>query len=182
MLLCLLQTRIFSLELFLVSSRGSSGVMISRNLKNVLVVSVGFLFLFTAYGGLQNLQVSRTPRRASEGQNSARPPARSGGTELGRLLLRSLRCAAEARFDVCVVLYLTRLSSLRSALARFSTSRSQQPSAEQIFVHLAFPFPDRGETGGSRPPRHKESFFAFFSQKRVRFGSLTCTKGQAESV
>lgn len=33
--------------------------MISRNLKNVLVVSVGFLFLFTAYGGLQNLQVSK---------------------------------------------------------------------------------------------------------------------------
>ncbi|XP_070843766.1 protein unc-93 homolog A [Chaetodon trifascialis] len=32
--------------------------MISRNLKNVLVVSVGFLFLFTAYGGLQNLQSS----------------------------------------------------------------------------------------------------------------------------
>lgn len=31
--------------------------MISRNLKNVLVVSVGFLLLFTAYGGLQNLQV-----------------------------------------------------------------------------------------------------------------------------
>ncbi|XP_041815347.1 protein unc-93 homolog A [Chelmon rostratus] len=32
--------------------------MISRNFKNVLVVSVGFLFLFTAYGGLQNLQSS----------------------------------------------------------------------------------------------------------------------------
>lgn len=31
--------------------------MISRNFKNVLVVSVGFLFLFTAYGGLQSLQV-----------------------------------------------------------------------------------------------------------------------------
>uniref|UniRef100_H3DP89 Protein unc-93 homolog A n=1 Tax=Tetraodon nigroviridis TaxID=99883 RepID=H3DP89_TETNG len=32
--------------------------MISRNLKNVLVVSVGFLSLFTAFGGLQNLQSS----------------------------------------------------------------------------------------------------------------------------
>lgn len=31
--------------------------MISRNFKNVLVVSVGFLSLFTAYGGLQSLQV-----------------------------------------------------------------------------------------------------------------------------
>ncbi|KAF3850197.1 hypothetical protein F7725_019916 [Dissostichus mawsoni] len=30
--------------------------MISRNFKNVLVVSVGFLSLFTAYGGLQSLQ------------------------------------------------------------------------------------------------------------------------------
>lgn len=33
--------------------------MLSRNLKNVLVVSVGFLFLFMAAGGLQNLQVSK---------------------------------------------------------------------------------------------------------------------------
>ncbi|XP_026174996.1 protein unc-93 homolog A [Mastacembelus armatus] len=32
--------------------------MISRNLKNVLVVSIGFLSLFTAYGGLQSLQSS----------------------------------------------------------------------------------------------------------------------------
>ncbi|XP_070782346.1 protein unc-93 homolog A [Enoplosus armatus] len=32
--------------------------MISRNFKNVLVVSVGFLCLFTAYGGLQSLQSS----------------------------------------------------------------------------------------------------------------------------
>ncbi|GAA6084369.1 protein unc-93 homolog A isoform X1 [Tachysurus ichikawai] len=32
--------------------------MISRNTKNVLVVSFGFLFLFTAYGGLQSLQSS----------------------------------------------------------------------------------------------------------------------------
>ncbi|XP_029352746.1 protein unc-93 homolog A [Echeneis naucrates] len=32
--------------------------MISRNFKNVLVVSIGFLFLFTAYGGLQSLQSS----------------------------------------------------------------------------------------------------------------------------
>ncbi|XP_039980611.1 protein unc-93 homolog A [Xiphias gladius] len=32
--------------------------MISRNFKNVLVVSVGFLSLFTAYGGLQSLQSS----------------------------------------------------------------------------------------------------------------------------
>ncbi|CAN9507506.1 unnamed protein product [Ophioblennius macclurei] len=32
--------------------------MISRNFKNVLVISVGFLFLFTAYGGLQSLQSS----------------------------------------------------------------------------------------------------------------------------
>lgn len=31
--------------------------MISRNSKNVLVVSLGFLSLFTAYGGLQSLQV-----------------------------------------------------------------------------------------------------------------------------
>ena len=31
--------------------------MISRNFKNVLVVSIGFLSLFTAYGGLQSLQV-----------------------------------------------------------------------------------------------------------------------------
>lgn len=33
--------------------------MINRNLKNTLVISVGFLFLFTASGGLQNLQVRR---------------------------------------------------------------------------------------------------------------------------
>ncbi|XP_042359928.1 protein unc-93 homolog A [Plectropomus leopardus] len=32
--------------------------MISRNFKNILVVSVGFLSLFTAYGGLQSLQSS----------------------------------------------------------------------------------------------------------------------------
>ncbi|KAM9798243.1 protein unc-93 homolog A [Neosynchiropus ocellatus] len=32
--------------------------MIGRNLKNVLVVSLGFLFLFTAFGGLQSLQSS----------------------------------------------------------------------------------------------------------------------------
>ncbi|XP_069575186.1 protein unc-93 homolog A [Brachyistius frenatus] len=32
--------------------------MISRNFKNVLVVSFGFLLLFTAYGGLQSLQSS----------------------------------------------------------------------------------------------------------------------------
>ncbi|CAL8318219.1 unnamed protein product [Merluccius merluccius] len=32
--------------------------MINRNLKNVLVVSIGFLSLFTAYGGLQSLQSS----------------------------------------------------------------------------------------------------------------------------
>lgn len=31
--------------------------MISRNFKNILVVSIGFLSLFTAYGGLQSLQV-----------------------------------------------------------------------------------------------------------------------------
>ena len=34
--------------------------MIRRNLKNVLVVSFGFLSLFTAYEGLQSLQVIRT--------------------------------------------------------------------------------------------------------------------------
>ncbi|XP_067098275.1 protein unc-93 homolog A-like [Osmerus mordax] len=32
--------------------------MISRNTKNVLVVSIGFLSMFTAYGGLQSLQSS----------------------------------------------------------------------------------------------------------------------------
>lgn len=32
--------------------------MLSRNGKNTLVVSLGFLFLFTAYGGLQSLQSS----------------------------------------------------------------------------------------------------------------------------
>lgn len=32
-----------------------------RSLRNVLVVSLGFLLLFTAYGGLQNLQVSGVP-------------------------------------------------------------------------------------------------------------------------
>ena len=32
--------------------------MFNRNLKNVVVVSVGFLSLFTAYGSLQSLQVS----------------------------------------------------------------------------------------------------------------------------
>lgn len=32
--------------------------MISRHFKNVLVISVAFLFLFTAYGGLQSLQSS----------------------------------------------------------------------------------------------------------------------------
>ncbi|KAM9354941.1 protein unc-93 homolog A [Pholidichthys leucotaenia] len=32
--------------------------MISRNFKNILVVSIGFLSLFTAYGGLQSLQSS----------------------------------------------------------------------------------------------------------------------------
>lgn len=36
--------------------------MLSRNLKNVLVVSVGFLFLFMAAGGLQNLQVRNVPK------------------------------------------------------------------------------------------------------------------------
>ncbi len=41
------------------SSTFWGAVMISRNFKNVLVVSVGFLFLFTAYGGLQSLQVGR---------------------------------------------------------------------------------------------------------------------------
>uniref|UniRef100_A0A3B3CE74 Protein unc-93 homolog A n=2 Tax=Oryzias melastigma TaxID=30732 RepID=A0A3B3CE74_ORYME len=35
-----------------------TGTMISRNFKNVLVVSIGFLSLFTAYGGLQSLQSS----------------------------------------------------------------------------------------------------------------------------
>ncbi|XP_017286870.1 protein unc-93 homolog A isoform X1 [Kryptolebias marmoratus] len=37
---------------------GEQLAMISRNFKNVLVVSVGFLSLFTAYGGLQSLQSS----------------------------------------------------------------------------------------------------------------------------
>ncbi|XP_041661758.1 protein unc-93 homolog A [Cheilinus undulatus] len=32
--------------------------MISRNFKNILVISIGFLSLFTAYGGLQSLQSS----------------------------------------------------------------------------------------------------------------------------
>lgn len=32
--------------------------MVSRNFKNILVVSIGFLSLFTAYGGLQSLQSS----------------------------------------------------------------------------------------------------------------------------
>ncbi|XP_061668334.1 protein unc-93 homolog A isoform X1 [Syngnathoides biaculeatus] len=36
----------------------SDAAMISRNFKNVLVVSLGFLSLFTAYGGLQSLQSS----------------------------------------------------------------------------------------------------------------------------
>ncbi|CAG12950.1 unnamed protein product, partial [Tetraodon nigroviridis] len=49
------------------SQTGSSGIMISRNLKNVLVVSVGFLSLFTAFGGLQNLQpVQMSGLRAAE--------------------------------------------------------------------------------------------------------------------
>lgn len=37
-------------------------VMFSRNLKNTVVVSVGFLFLFTAYAALQNLQVGVKPQ------------------------------------------------------------------------------------------------------------------------
>lgn len=36
-----------------------------RSLRNVLVVALGFLLLFTAYGGLQSLQVQpRSPGRA----------------------------------------------------------------------------------------------------------------------
>ncbi|XP_003456751.1 protein unc-93 homolog A [Oreochromis niloticus] len=42
--------------------------MISRNFKNVLVVSIGFLSLFTAYGGLQSLQSSLN---AAEGMGVA---------------------------------------------------------------------------------------------------------------
>lgn len=46
----------------LLQGRGSSVPAgfdaMERGLKNVLVVSLGFLLLFTAYGGLQNLQVS----------------------------------------------------------------------------------------------------------------------------
>ncbi|XP_013372876.1 PREDICTED: protein unc-93 homolog A isoform X4 [Chinchilla lanigera] len=37
---------------------GTSASIMERSLKNVLVVSFGFLLLFTAYGGLQNLQSS----------------------------------------------------------------------------------------------------------------------------
>lgn len=56
------------------SGSGSSGIMISRNLKNVLVVSVGFLSLFTAFGGLQNLQVSKRHRLLSVISGDAPPP------------------------------------------------------------------------------------------------------------
>ncbi|XP_068610073.1 protein unc-93 homolog A [Brachionichthys hirsutus] len=42
--------------------------MISRNFKNVLVVSIGFLSLFTAFGGLQSLQSSLN---AAEGMGVA---------------------------------------------------------------------------------------------------------------
>lgn len=44
----------------------SSETMISRNFKNILVVSIGFLSLFTAYGGLQSLQVSQADGAGSE--------------------------------------------------------------------------------------------------------------------
>ena len=45
----------------------SAGVM-ERNLKNVLVLSLGFLLLFTAYGGLQSLQVGvRRPSDLASG-------------------------------------------------------------------------------------------------------------------
>lgn len=36
--------------------------MFSRNFKNTVVVSLGFLFLFTAFQALQNLQVSGKPK------------------------------------------------------------------------------------------------------------------------
>ena len=45
----------------------SAGAM-ERNLKNVLVLSLGFLLLFTAYGGLQSLQVGvRRPSDLASG-------------------------------------------------------------------------------------------------------------------
>lgn len=53
--------------------RSLSGVKLSagtmeRNLKNVLVLSLGFLLLFTAYGGLQSLQVGvRRPSDLTSG-------------------------------------------------------------------------------------------------------------------
>lgn len=53
--------------------RSLSGVKLpasamERNLKNVLLLSLGFLLLFTAYGGLQSLQVGvRRPRDLTSG-------------------------------------------------------------------------------------------------------------------
>lgn len=42
---------------------GTTRCTMDRGLRNVLVVSLGFLLLFTAYGGLQNLQVRGHGRR-----------------------------------------------------------------------------------------------------------------------
>lgn len=54
-----------------------------RSLRNVLVVSFGFLLLFTAYGGLQSLQVrtlasTLASERLSLGLQEAPRPRRTG--------------------------------------------------------------------------------------------------------
>lgn len=55
------------------SSLALRATMISRNLKNTLVVSVGFLFLFTASGGLQNLQVGRLVQGKARSRRDVAP-------------------------------------------------------------------------------------------------------------
>lgn len=68
--------------------RSLSGVKLpagamERNLKNVLLLSLGFLLLFTAYGGLQSLQVGvRRPRDLASGTPRLPEPqtARSVGS------------------------------------------------------------------------------------------------------
>lgn len=85
---------------------GTTRCTMDRGLRNVLVVSLGFLLLFTAYGGLQNLQVRGHGRRgvwdcrpcdsakpsgtsvvsggrprADHGQTTGRPPSRPAGLQ-----------------------------------------------------------------------------------------------------
>lgn len=55
-----------------------------RSLRNVLVVSLGFLLLFTAYGGLQSLQVRVCDRLAPSASGN---PAVADAEERGPLIM-----------------------------------------------------------------------------------------------